>query len=233
MPHLRLDADRVDDLQGVHERLLLGVVGGVVRLVAAREVRPDAGHPQGTDLLGVGRRLHERGPLVRGGTATAEPGVDLELDTGPHAQRAGGRGDGVDLGHRVGGHVDVGLDRPRVVLAGDREPRQDAAGVAGRPQRERLLCDRGAQPVRTTGPSRASGLGDPVAVGVGLHDRHHQGVPDALLERRHVGADRVEVDDDLGAGVRLGQAHSALILPRPRRAADGRPRAVPARPPAP
>ena len=98
--------------RAVHEGLLLRVVGGVVGLVAAGEVRPDAGDPDRAGLLGVGRgRLDQRRPVRAVAPAAAEPGVDLELHPRRDADRAGGRGDLVELGDGVGGHVDVGLDR--------------------------------------------------------------------------------------------------------------------------
>ena len=108
--HLGLDADRVHDLERLHERLFLRVVRGVVGLVAAGEVRPDADHPQRTVLLGVGRGLDEPRPVGLGGSTPAEARCCLQLQPGPLAHGAGGGGDLVDLGGRVRGQVDARLD---------------------------------------------------------------------------------------------------------------------------
>ena len=92
-------------------------------------------------------------------------------------------------------------------------------GDPGRPQRERLVQDGDPEGVRTAGEHRAGGRDQPVAVAVGL-DHRHQRAADALPQHRGVGGDRVEVDDDLGAG---GCGRHAPESPR-------RPRRDPAHP---
>ena len=111
---------------------LLRVVGRVVRLVAAGEVRPDAGDHDPALSSSPGPRLGEQDvPVVERGATSAQPGVDLELD--PRAPA--GRGDGVELGDGVGRDVDVLLDRGAPVVAGHGEPAEHPAGVAGLAQR--------------------------------------------------------------------------------------------------
>src|SRR3954453_8681539 len=128
MAHLGLEAQRVGDLERVYERPLLGVVGRVVRLVAARAVGPDAGDLDRARLLCVGGRLDERRPLSLGGAAPAETRVALEVDPGTHADGPAGSGDRRELIDGVRRDVHTALDRGRVVLAGDREPRQQGLG---------------------------------------------------------------------------------------------------------
>src|SRR3954471_1004898 len=197
MAHLGLETQRVGDLERVYERPLLGLVGRVVRLVAAREVGPDAGDLDRARLLCVGGRLDERGPLSLGGAAPTETGVALEVDPGTHADGPAGSGDRRELIDGVRRDVHTTLDHGRVVLAGDREPREQRPGVARVAQRERLLQNRDTEPVGTPSAGGSGGLDKAVSVAVGLYDRHHLCVGDARLEGGDVVPDRVEVDDDL------------------------------------
>ncbi len=86
--HLRVEPGRCCQRQGVPEGRLLGVVGGVLRLVAGREVRPDAGEGDATLALEVARRGEQVVPLRPRRTPAGEPGVDLDL----HARSEPGAG---------------------------------------------------------------------------------------------------------------------------------------------
>ena len=77
--YLGSQAGLLGDPESLVEALLLEVVGGVLRLLAAREVRPDAGDPGPAGALVLGRAGDQARPVVEGRATAGEPGVDLEL----------------------------------------------------------------------------------------------------------------------------------------------------------
>ena len=99
--------------------------------------------------------------------------------------------------------VDVGLDgageRAVLRVGGEGEPAQQPAGVAGVAERERLGHGGDPEPGGSAVPGRAAGLDDPVAVAVGLDDRHQRGGGDEGGQRPDVVPDRGQVDHDLRA----------------------------------
>jgi hypothetical protein len=62
--HLGAQAGSLGDPESLVEALLLEVVGGVLRLLAAREVRPDAGDPGPAGALVLGRTGDQAPPVV-------------------------------------------------------------------------------------------------------------------------------------------------------------------------
>ena len=173
VPERGLDTGAGSDVECVPERLLLLGVGRVLGVVAAREVRPDAGHLDVAVAHEVGSPSEQVQPRRAGRATAAEPGVDLDLHSRLHL--SGGR-DLVQLCHGVDGEVDVLRDRRRVVLARHREPAEDPPGVADRSQVQRLVDGRDTQPLRARVARGPGGLGHAVAVAVGLDHRHHRHV---------------------------------------------------------
>ena len=217
MADLGAQADVLGAGERLAEGLLLGVVGRVVGLVAAREVGPDAGHPPPTLGLACAGGLHEVWPVVEGRSAAGQPGVDLELEPGRSAAHGGA--DLVELGGGVGGDVDVRLDGGAPVVPGHRQPAQDAARVARRAQPQSLVDGGDPEPGGTGRAGCGGGLEHAVAVAVGLDHDHHVGPVggDQVAQGADVGPDRGEVHHDLGTA-----AHGAQC-PIPAPADRGRP----------
>ncbi len=185
--HLRPQPGRLGDGECVTEGAFLRVVRGVVGLVAAGEVGPDAGDgPVPALLTGAGLADHGR-PVGGGGAAAGEAGVDLELEPGRAAGVADPGGDLLELGDGVGGDVDVGGDRGRVVLPRHAEPAEHPPGVTAPAQDERLVDGGHAEPGGAALAGRPARGQDAVAVAVGLHDRHHVDTRCALAARARCG----------------------------------------------
>ena len=129
-----------------------------------------------------------------------EPGVDLEVHAGG---AAGGAGGGDHLGQApVGVRPRPRRRRSSAAAKSVPGPCSQASTGAVTPagaQRQRLVEDGDPEGVRAAGEDGAGGRDQPVAVAVGL-DHRHQRAADPLAQHRGVGGDRVEVDDDLGAG---------------------------------
>ena len=156
MPHLGLDPDRVDDLQGVHERLLLRVVGRVVGLVAAGEVRPDAGDLQR-------RRPARRRPPPRPAPATRSAVAPPRLSpvstlSCTRARRPSGRAaaaTSLDLREWCRRSRRRPPRRRRVVLAGHGQPGRGSARC--RPAaRSASASSSTATPSQSAPPARAA-----------------------------------------------------------------------------
>jgi hypothetical protein len=100
-------------------------------------------------------------------------------------------GQGPHPAHR---HIDVGLDRLAPGPARRPQPAHHPAAEPGRPQGERLLRRRGAQPGRP-GLQRGTGAGHrPVPVRIGFDDGHELRATRPRAKYTHVGAQCGEVD---------------------------------------
>ena len=134
VPHLGPQPGSLGERERLAEGRLLRVVGGVVGLVAAGEVGPDAGD---RPAARAPRRRGPPRPAPAQSSAVAPPRespvstLSCTRAGGRPARR--GRGDLVELGHGVGGQVDVGGDRRR------RSPRRGrrASTASGRCRRRR------------------------------------------------------------------------------------------------
>ena len=80
MAYLGPQAGVRGDRERVEEAPLLQVVGGVVGLVAAGEVRPDAGDAGAARAFVLGGPGDQVRPVVERRPAAGQAGVDLELD---------------------------------------------------------------------------------------------------------------------------------------------------------
>ena len=136
------------------EGRLLGVVGGVVGLVAGGEVRPDAGdRDPARPPRASAARANRSSQSARAAPPRDRPVSTLSCTRAPPtAAISSSSVDGVRR------HLDAGRDGGGVVLAGHAQPAQQRPAVAGRAQRQRLV-DRGdAEPV---GAGLAGGRGRP------------------------------------------------------------------------
>ncbi len=93
MAHLRTQADLLGNGDRVGETPDLAMDGRMAGRVGESQVTPHTGH---VDQVFGGqrrRRVAQGRPVRLGGTAPAETGVDLEVDTGGPTGKPGGRGD--------------------------------------------------------------------------------------------------------------------------------------------
>ncbi len=225
MPQRRAQAGCAAETAARSEGRLLGVVGGVLGLVGAGEVGPQPDHPPRPGPLAGQRRGAHRAGQSASGAAAGQPGVDLELDAGEGVRVAAGGGapgarrpPGVELGDRVGADVDAAGHGGREVVAGDGQPAQQRAGVAGGAERQRLV--EGGDASHSAPASRAARADreQAVAVAVGLDHRHQRHAGGRARSTRDVVPHGREVDHDLAraevAGPGVMSDHPSTVAGR-------------------
>ena len=192
MDHLRCSAEagQVGD-RGV-ESLRLRVVQRVLGFVAAREVahRRTQGH-RAVDVR-LRHPLGEIRPLVHRNAAAIEAGVHLRGDDRRPAGAVCRRDHRVELGDRRECDVDAVDDRSGEVGSRRVQPRGDRGVDAGGAERGGLGEVRDPE---FGGAGREHGAGHrqgAMAVGVGLHDRHHVSARSGAQHADVVG-DRAEI----------------------------------------
>ncbi len=156
-------------------------------------------------------------PVAHHRAAARQTGVDLQM----HARNTADLecsvrdlGDGPRRGRR---QVDVRCDRLGDRFARRAKPAQDPTADAGRPQRERLLEERDAEPAGAALDGSDRALHESVPVALGLHHGHDVSRTDDLLDARNVRRDRAEIDASRGAQGSRGDRRIAIrhgdILP--------------------
>ena len=191
-----------------HRRRHALLVVPLEHLEEARELQPRRGQIQGVRVGEVGvDALHLHAPAVR--RPLEEPARVVVVDADPlHARvdlEVHGRGDAQPAGDLVDlfelvdgrrGQREPVAQEDRDLVAEDAAHDQDGHGDAGLAQRHRFFQERHAQ---RPGPERDQVPGhghEPVAVGIGLHDRHHRGRRDRRLDRAEVLRETGEADLD-------------------------------------
>ncbi len=192
--HLRATAGALGQGDRLREALLLGQHRRVLGRIGVGEVLPDADDLDRSLDLERAHVPHELVPPGAERPATTEPGVDLEVHPRGAAERARRGGDLVEHPRRRGRQVDVAGHRPADVAARHREPREQGRRHARVAQGEGLAELGHPEPGRSGRERRPGDRHQPVAVGVGLDDRHELGAPGPLAQHAHVVGDGGVVD---------------------------------------
>ena len=190
MQQLRAAAERRGDRHGVVEP------SEGLRVVLRRgvgEMRPESDDVDPTLALGGEGDRDEIGPILRAGTVAVQPGIDLEVQTGPPLGTGHG-GDRLDLPACRHPEVDTGGDRGRVVGVRPEQPGEEGhrdAGIAQGQSRGHLEHRERIRSGVERGPGQRH---EPVPVGVGLDGEHRARGCDQLSERRDVVTEGGEID---------------------------------------
>ena len=183
---------QVEDLEEARElQPRRGEVGGV----GVGEVRVDALH---VAVPALGRPLQQPLGAVVVDADPLHARVDLQVHGGGDAHLAGDPVDLLELVDRRRGEGEPVAQEHRDLVAEDAAHDEDRHRDAGLAERDRLLEERHAQRGGAEGDQVAGDRHEPVAVGVGLHDRHHRGRRHGRLDRAVVLGQAVEADFDDG-----------------------------------